>query len=286
MRLAINGQQLAQTCTLAEVLEHVLGLGVNAVELWPHNLTGGDTPEEKERWETKDLETAGQLLKDHGVTVACVTLGFDAFPIILKNGTVADATAALNGTVRAAHHLGAKIISCYLAGIPASTFVEAVRPAVEHAGENDVTIVLENEAHDESATSAGVLRILDAVGSPNLKTLYDPCNYYQAGEEPYPYAWEALAGHVGYVHFKGGSLCREGAELHRGGTMRGSTDRFIGYGPLSESAFNVPTIVRRLKTDGYDDFVTLEPHVPAEYVLDLLSADVAYLRGLLETKQP
>jgi len=284
MRLAVNGQQLAETHTLPDLLKHVRKLNIDAVELWPHNLPGGTTAEEKERWETKDVTAAAQALRKHDMQVACVTLGFDAFPMILENGTVADATTALKGTIDAAAALDAKLVNCYLAGTPRSIFLDVARPAAEYARDRDVTIVLENEAHDDSAMAEGMLHILEAVAAPNFKTLYDPCNYYQAGEEPYPAAWEAIGGHVGYVHFKGGGIYREDAALHRGGTLRGFTDTFIGYGPLSESDFDVEAIVRRLKTDGYDGFATFEPHVPAEHVETLLAADVAYLRELLETE--
>ena len=282
MKLAINAQQLASTCTLAEVLDRVAKLDVHAVELWPHNLPGGTTPEEKERWETKDVRKAARVLRDRDMTVACVTLGFDALPFILREGTVADVTAALEGAVDAAETLGATLVNGYLAGVPASTFVEAAIPAARHAGTKGVTLVLENEAHDDSATAAEVLDILEAVDSPNLKTLFDPCNYFQAGEDPCTSAYETLKDHIGYVHFKGGMVYAGGAGVHRGGTFRGSTDRYIGYGPLAASAFDVAGVVRRLRRDGYDGFVTLEPHVPPEHVETLLAADVAYLRKLLD----
>ena len=222
MRLAINGQQLAEVCTLPEVLDRVRALGVDAVEVWPQNLTGGADDEERERYETKDVAAAARVLRERKVDVACVTLGFDAFPITLKRGGVRAATEALIGALDAAQTLGAKLVNCYLAGIPWSTFVEAVGPAAERAHTRGITIVLENEAHDDSATSEGMCRILDAARSPALKTLYDPCNYFQAGQEPYPLAYEALAGRIGYVHFKGGAAYVEGSSAERGGTMRGS----------------------------------------------------------------
>ena len=176
--------------------------------------------------------------------------------------------------------LGSKLVNCYLAGIPAAAFVEAAGPAAELAQARGITIVLENEAHDDSATADGVLEILDAVDSPSLKTLYDPCNYYQAGEEAYPSAYEALGDRIGYVHLKGGAAYAPGTEAHRGGTFRGSTDKYIGYLALSESAYDVEAVVARLARDGYEGLVTLEPHVPAEHVEAILRADLGYLRGL------
>jgi len=280
MRLAVNGQQLAATCALPDLLDRVLALNVDAVELWPQNLTGGSTAEEKERYETKDVEGAVRALRERGVEAACVTLGFDGLPMIVERGGVPAATEALRGAVEAAAALGSKLVNCYLAGVPGATFVEAAGPAAELAQARGITIVLENEAHDDSATPEGMLEILDAVGSPGLKTLYDPCNYYQAGEEAYPSAYEALGDRIGYVHLKGGAAYAPGTEAHRGGTFRGFADKYIGYGALSESAYDVEAVVARLTRDGYEGFVTLEPHVPAERVEALLRADLGYLRGL------
>lgn len=282
MRLAINGQQLAELYPLREMLGRVMSLGVDAVELWPRNLPGGNTDEEKQRYETKDVKGAARVLRELGLGAACVTLGFDALPMALRRGGVSACTEALTGAVETAEALGSALVNCYLAGIPGPTFAEAAGPAAEAARKRRITIVLENEAHDDSATPEGMLEILDAVDSPALKTLYDPCNYYQAREEPYPFTYEALKDRIGYVHLKGGVTYRAGSEAHRGGTLRGVADSYIGYVPLSASAYDVAAVVGRLVRDGYRGFVTLEPHVPAQEVETFLAADLDHLRPLLD----
>ena len=49
----------------------------------------------------------------------------------------------------------------------------------------------------------------------------------------------------------------------QGGTMRGSTDRFIGYTSIPDGVVNADGVLRRLAQDGYTGYVTLEPHVNA-----------------------
>ncbi len=286
MRLAINGQQLARQHKLPEALDVIARFGVDAIELWPANVgpregTTLSTSEESERWEGRDLDGAAKLLQERGVTVACVTLGFFAAPVCFAAGGTQRFTEALCGAVDAAVALGSKLVNCYSTGIPAQLFISAARPAAAYAEGRGVTITLENEAHDESATPESVRDIVKAVGSPGLGTQFDPCNYYHAYIEPYPRAYEIIAPHICYVHLKGGCHFRpEASGVHRGSTMRESQER-IGYLPLPDAAFPIDAIVRRLKQGGYAGFVTLEPHVPSEALEEFYAIEVPYVKGLI-----
>jgi sugar phosphate isomerase/epimerase len=290
MKLAINGQQLSQKHTLPEALDVLTKFGVSNIELWPSNVGPKEgvtftTPEEHERWENRDIEGTAALIKSRGFTVACVTLGFWAAPVCFANGGEKAFTAALCEAVDAAHQLGAGIVNCYSTGIPLRLFTAAVRPAAEYAAKHGVVITLENEAHDESGIPASVCKAGEAINSPGFGTQYDPCNYYHAYIEPYPLAYDAIQPHISYVHLKGGCHYRpDVANMHRGSLMRDSEKEHIGYVPLPEAAFPIEAIVQRLKRDGYTGFVTLEPHVPADALLDFYAIEIPYLKGLLEGK--
>ncbi len=281
MKLAINGQMLAREHTLSEALQIVRSYGLSDMEIWPQNLVGGATPEERERYETKDIDAARQAYAVAGMNCACVTLGFNALRLCTASGGVPNATAALIGAVDTAAALGAPIVNCYLAHMPANLFVEIMQPAAQHAATRDVVIVLENEAHDESGLAVDVRDMLEAVDSPHFKTQYDPCNYYHAYEEPYPYVYEIIKDYIGYVHLKGGIHYDARGDCYRGGLMRGRRDAWIGYVPLPDAAFNVERILQRLQDDGYDGYVTLEPHVPADALPTYFNIEVPYLRQRL-----
>ncbi len=281
MKLAINGQMLARQHSLPEALAFVKGYDLNDMEIWPQNLEGGATPEERERYETKDIDAAKRAYSEAGMNCACVTLGFNAMRICTASGGVANATQALVGAVDAAAALGAPVVNCYLAHMPGNLFVEAMKPAAGHAGTKDVVIVLENEAHDGSGLAVDVRDILEAVDSPNFKTQYDPCNYYHAGEEPYPYVYDVVRPWIGYVHVKGGIQWAEDKDCFRGGLMRNSREAWIGYVPLPDAAFNVERILRRLQEDGYNGYVTMEPHVPPEALKEYFDIEVPYLKSHL-----
>ena len=281
MKMALNGQMLAREHSLSEALEFVKSYGLDAMEIWPQNLAGGSTPEEKERYETKDVEGAKAAYAAAGMNCACVTLGFNAIRVCTSSGGIANATAALAGAVDTAVALGAPVVNCYLAHMPPAAFIEAMKPAAEYAGTRDVVIVLENEAHDESGLVPDVLRILQAVASPNFKTQYDPCNYYHAYEEPYPYAYELLKDYIGYVHLKGSIHWSEDWKCFKGGLMRGRRDAWIGYVALPDAAFNVERILERITADRYEGYVTLEPHVPSTALRDIFDIEVPYLKSHL-----
>lgn len=286
MRLGVSGQLLARTHSLSEIVDILQSLDVDAIELWPRNVPGGDGPEEEQRYETKDVAGTRRLLDERGMSVACVTLGFSILRKCEEDGA-AYGTGALKGAVDAAAALGAPIVNCYLAGLSPDLFVAAAQPAAEYAGTAGVTIVLENEAHDDSGPAASVRAIVEAIGSPHFGTQYDPCNYYHANEEPYPAAYETVKDYVRYVHLKGGCHYDPVDRPHdkKGGTMRGSDDRFIAYTSIPDGVVNADGVLRRLARDGYTGYVTLEPHVNPEEALDYYRIDVPYVQERIKALQ-
>jgi len=175
VQLALSAQLLARTHSLEEILDLLRSLGIDAVEIWPQNIPGKGTLEPQAGYERKNLASARRVVEAYGMTVACVTLGGRAVQRCMVDGPRVG-TDALKGAVDAAATLGARVVNCYLAGIAPAVFVQAVQPAAEYAGSLGVTIVLENEAHDDSGTALGVRAIVEAVGSPHFATLYDPCS--------------------------------------------------------------------------------------------------------------
>jgi len=283
MKLAINGQQLARTHSLSRILDVLDQHGVTAIELWPWNIPGrGRGREDEQRYETRDVEGAAELLRRRGVTCACVTLGFRAAPICFASGGGCNYTSALTGAVDAAVTLGANVVNTYCVGIPLALWSAAARPAAEYALSKGVVITLENEAHDESGLPENVAAAVEQVGSAGLGTEYDPCNYYHAGIEAFPYAYTTISRHIRYVHLKGGCEYHPGRSgIRKGYPMRDTNRDFISYVPLPDAAFNVAAMVRALHCDGYDGWLTLEPHVTGATLLEYYRREVPYVKKLL-----
>jgi sugar phosphate isomerase/epimerase len=155
-----------------------------------------------------------------------------------------------------------------------------VRPIIRHAETVGVTLVLENEPYDASATPKGMRRIITAIDSPHFKINFDPTNFYQGNVEAFPYAYELLKDHIAYIHLKNG--CRYIPEIHReygkGGPFAPPNDAAsIFYPTIQYGDVNIEGLLDRLQQDGYRGFCTLEPHVTLNNLSNYHRLEIAYM---------
>jgi sugar phosphate isomerase/epimerase len=285
--LAISGQALSRRRPFDEVCALFNRLDVRWIELWPPNVEGGDSnlavPEA--RYEGRDLGKARDILNAHGIGVACVTLD-GAFTAAMV-AEPKDYLAALRKATDVAVELGARLVNsyCYHFALGRDAdikpLVAVLRPAAAYAKDRGITLVLENEAHDASATVDGMLRILDAVESDAMKTNFDPANYYQATEEPFPYAYDRLKHYIAYVHLKNGCIYNPAvhAEAGRRGSLTGwNAEQHMYYPPYPFGAINIEALIERLQRDRYKGFCTLEPHVPPHRLEEYYQVETAHAR--------
>jgi sugar phosphate isomerase/epimerase len=88
------------------------------------------------------------------------------------------------------------------------------------------------------------LDLLQSVDDLRFRALFDPANFLQCGQVPYPTAYDALCPWLDYVHVK--DVDRDGRLVVAGA---GEADW--------------PGLLARLRADGYDGFLSLEPHLAA-----------------------
>ncbi len=281
MQITINAQQFDHL-PFGEAATRISTLGATAIELWPSNHEIGPGDAGTDRYTAAGVAHVRRIVAERHLRVSCVTHGFHVMRLDASGpGGISAAADELVRTAEAAVALGAPLVNCYLAGLPGGQFIAVAKLAAPRIRALNIRVALENEAHDDSATADGVAAILDQLDDASFGTTFDPCNYVQGADEPYPAAWERLRQRVLQVHLKGGSSYRADAGLHQGGTIRNRSDAWIGYGPLERSAYPVAALVRRLIADGYGGGITLEPHLPPDQVEAILGQDLAYLRGLL-----
>ena len=103
-------------------------------------------------------------------------------------------------------------------------------------------LVHENEKDIYGDTIARCVDLLTAVNDPACGAALDPANFIQCGEEPFPAAYETLAPWIRYVHVK---------DAGKDGTVT------VAGAGLS----NWPALLARLRADGYDGVLSLEPHL-------------------------
>ena len=194
----------------------------------------------------------------------------------------------LERAVEIAYELGAKVVNhyCYHVAMgPEISFSELEKyygRAIRKAKQRKIYLALENEAHDITQSPEGMKTIVEHMNSEYFKTNFDATNYYQAGYEGFPYAYEVLKEYIVHVHIKNGCFYHPefGHEKQcRGGKMTGMfAGNDIYYPYASDGAVNIDGLLRRLEKDGYTGFCTMEPHTTPEKCLDFYREETAYLR--------
>lgn len=262
--------------------EVITGIGARHIDLWPENLADLRTDLKGwTRFDGKDVASAARALREVAVEVSAVSFPGAFTPDLARDS--AEYAGALVRAVEVASELECGIVNHYLfATVPQDWAYESVtaerlfEAALKRARRLGIRLCLENEAHDATRTAERMRSILDGVDDPSFLTTFDPCNYYQAGDEGFPLAFEALEPWKGYVHLKGGRRCPNGAALtpNKGAPMTG---RFEGeafqYTSLRDGAVNAGGLLRRVRDRPYNGFLLLEPHLEPQFLEEGIRSD-------------
>lgn len=287
MKLAISGELLGSSRTLSEIIKTIKMYGVNALELWPENipLKQGEKLIHKRLYANRDVEKAKSILSQAGVETACVCFGAGFDEKLASDSELF--SRELVRAVETAQILGAKIVNHYCVHVAAEEWTNEklhkyYGAAIQAAENYRIYLSLENEAHDITRNPSQMKKIVKAMDSEYFRTTYDAVNYYQAGYEGFPYAYELLKKELVHVHIKNGCIYAPefGHETEcKGQSMTGKlTGETIYYPVASDGAVNIDGLIRRLKTDGYNGFCTLEPHVDLGQCTKYYEAETAYLK--------
>ena len=171
-----------------------------------------------------------------------------------------------------------------------AVYAERLAPCLERAEQANVTILLENEFDSAALDPAGsditrrpevVRELIEHVGHERFKTNFDPSNYYFAGVEPFPYAYEVLADVIEYVHVKDGHRLGALGPTHDSELWVQSRDydREHEWCPVGEGAVNWDGLLRALGRRGYSGFVGLEPHCRPRHAEDAWRQSIEFVRS-------
>lgn len=195
--------------------------------------------------------------------------------------------------------VGARFLVTYLGVNPeqdhlttVDAFCRLVEPIVERAESAGMMVVVENhfDAHGEDPNGTSLARspeglasLLEAVGSPHLRANYDPGNFYVAGIEPYPHAYEVLKDYIGYVHLK--DITRYSEQRYGGPppkeVMTDSTaGAFLGA-TVGTGALNYEALLTRITSDKAAEVLTYEPHTPVDLRESSCLDSLTYIRSHL-----
>lgn len=289
LKLAISGENLSYTDDLDFICSVLKANDIRFIELWPLNvkpIAGRDV--HPRLYSGRDLEEAKGILDKHGISVCCVS-----FCGSFAEDLVADPkrySKELAYTVEVAHFFGAKLVNTYCHLISSANQVDGALlesfylEAVKRAQELDVTIVLENEAHDMVRTPERMRAAVEQFATPHFRTNFDATNYYQASFEAFPLAYDLLKNQIAYVHIKNGRLYQKEFcpnDKWLGGALSGCyAPGNIYYTLVEDGCVNIHDLLLRLQKDGYDGYCTLEPHSVREEILKYYEPELAYLRTI------
>lgn len=111
------------------------------------------------------------------------------------------------------------------------------------AQQHGVILIHENEKDIYGDTGARCRVILDALASPSFKAAFDFANFVQCGEDP-ARCWELLKEHVVYIHIKD--------------AVAGKNENVL----CGTGDGKIPQLLKQaIRCDGYEGFLTLEPHL-------------------------
>lgn len=236
-RLAAFGDEIGKS--IAQQIEVMLSEGVRALELRAAegrgvlDLAGAVRDEVRSR------------LRDAGIEVFSIGSPIGKVPI---DGPLEPELARLEKAFEQAHFFGAariRVFSFYLPDRDYARHRDEVMARLarmaEMAAAAGVMLCHENEAGIYGQPLANVVDLLQTVNSPALRAVHDTANFVHAGEEPYPAAYEAIKPWLEYVHVK------DMAD----GQVR----------PAGKGAGRMPELFAALKRDGYEGYLSLEPHL-------------------------
>ena len=121
--------------------------------------------------------------------------------------------------------------------------LKKLRGFAEIAAKYGVILIHENEKDIYGDTGARCKIILDELASPYFKVAFDFANFVQCGENTAE-CWELLKEHVAYIHIKD--------------AVAGKNENVVcgtGDGQIAK------ILAKAIREEGYEGFLTLEPHL-------------------------
>lgn len=123
------------------------------------------------------------------------------------------------------------------------TVLKKVREFLEIAKKYDVILIHENEKEIYGDTGTRCKELLDAMGDAHFQAAFDFANFVQCGEDT-EVCWELLRPYIAYIHIK------DAVTANQENVVCGTGEGKIAL-----------LLKRAITEEGYEGFLTLEPHL-------------------------
>lgn len=198
----------------------------------------------------EQLSRARHMLEDTGIAVSAI--GSDIGKIAVTDD-FAPHLDRLRHAVDVAHQLQSPYIRMFSFFIPEGEDPERYRETVHGrtremvavAEAASVTLLHENEKDIYGDIPERCVELARAMGSPHYRLILDPANYVQCDTLPYDQAYPQVRPFTEYLHVKDAVTTTHEVR------------------PAGEGDGQVREILQALHGDGYDGFLSLEPHLGA-----------------------
>ena len=210
-------------------------------------------------WNTNVLDLSDQqvtrvkeTLDAHGIGVAAIGSPIGKVPI---DSSFNEHLHLFERAITVAQALQTPYIRIFSFYPPAASVRGAVNPAeyrdevlrrlremTARARAAAVILLHENEKDIYGDTITRCVDLLQGINDAHFQAVFDPANFIQCGQTPYPDAYEAVRPWLRYVHVK---------DARSDGSVV----------PAGEGVSHWPELLQRLRADGYDGFLSLEPHL-------------------------
>lgn len=232
---------------LDEQIELLTTLGIKYVEF-------------RSAWGTKvldlsqdQLDLAKQKLDAAGIKLSSV--GSDLGKIQITDPFDAHLERARHG-VEVAKFFGAKYIRMFSFFIPEGQdptqyrdeVMARTKAMVELAEAGGITLLHENEKDIYGDTPQRVVDLMTTINSVNYRAIIDPANFVQCGYKPVDDAWPVVGKYIDYIHCKDALPPLSSEDLGE-------------VVPAGEGNGQFPELIQTLKAEGFQGFLSLEPHL-------------------------
>jgi 3-dehydroshikimate dehydratase len=193
-----------------------------------------------------------ELLEGHGIKVAAIGSPIGKVPI---DSPFDEHLERFERAIRLAHLFGTPLVRIFSFYPPTEIASDTIDPdswrdevvwrlreMTTRARAAGITLIHENEKGIYGDSIARCVDLLQECNDSHFQAVFDPANFIQCGQIPYPDAYEALRPWLRYVHVK--DALPDGEVVAAG-----------------EGAARWPELLQCLRQDGYDGFFSLEPHL-------------------------
>lgn len=222
-------------------IENLLANGVGYIELrgvWGKNVLALSEAEVRE---------VKRRASGSGIGFSAVGSPLGKFPL---DGNFSEQIDGLKKALDYAQILEAPYIRMFSFYIPdedpaayRSQVLDWLRQMIVEAEKTPIILAHENEKGIYGDTGARCLDLYTSLQSPAFTGIFDFANFVQCGQHPYADCWFKLRPYTSYFHVK---------------------DALYGSGqvvPAGQGDGDVATILTEAFASGFDNFLTLEPHL-------------------------